>query len=198
MRFMFSALGDSPRCRKAEQTPDCAVSAATRSGSGTMATRSPHASSVDSLFVSPVTSTRDERETRPVHSATPVTSATKVSHLSSCPRVEGDDDDGVEMDDFEEEFQTKSPKKTPDDRQRFDANSVTSQNDYSVLCSFQFTSMTIQAMLCCRRMENGCNRGGQLGIPCHPLQAVVSGAAIPIHSVLFVRIYVNFVCFLYL
>lgn len=102
------------------------------------------------------------------------------------------------MDDFEEEFQIKSPKKSPDDHQRFDANSVTSPNDYSVPCSFQFTSMTIQAMLWSRRMENGCNHGGQVGVPCHPLQAVVSGAAIPIHSVLFVWIYVNFLCFLYL
>ncbi|URE00038.1 cellulose synthase A catalytic subunit [Musa troglodytarum] len=76
------------------------------------------------------------------------------------------------MDDFEEEFQIKSPKKSPDDHQRFDANSVTSQNDYSGPCSFQFTSMTIRAMIWSRRMENGCNHGGQVGIPCHPLQAV--------------------------
>ncbi|KAJ8505309.1 hypothetical protein OPV22_006195 [Ensete ventricosum] len=48
---------------------------------------------------------------------------TRYKRHKGCPRVEGDDDDGVEMDDFEEEFQTKSPKKTPDDRQRFDANS---------------------------------------------------------------------------
>ncbi|THU74470.1 hypothetical protein C4D60_Mb04t33710 [Musa balbisiana] len=39
-----------------------------------------------------------------------------------CPRVEGDDDDGVDMDDFEDEFQIKSPKMSPDNP-RFDVNS---------------------------------------------------------------------------
>ncbi|CAL9160609.1 unnamed protein product [Musa hybrid cultivar] len=48
---------------------------------------------------------------------------TRYKRHKGCPRVEGDDDDGVEMDDFEEEFQIKSPKKSPDDHQRFDANS---------------------------------------------------------------------------
>ncbi|THU66536.1 hypothetical protein C4D60_Mb05t15180 [Musa balbisiana] len=48
---------------------------------------------------------------------------TRYKRHKGCPRVEGDDDDGVEMDDFEEEFQIKSPKKSPNDHQRFDANS---------------------------------------------------------------------------
>ncbi|KAJ8513422.1 hypothetical protein OPV22_003856 [Ensete ventricosum] len=108
MRFGLLVVG-SPRCRSTEQTGDYAVSAATRSGSGTMATCSLHASSADSLFAGLVTSSSDERETRPVRSAPPVTSATKD--------VEGDDDD-----DFEEEFQIKIPKKSPDNL-RFDVNS---------------------------------------------------------------------------
>lgn len=39
--------------------------------------------------------------------------------------VEGDEDEGVEMDDFDEEFPVKSPNKSPDHNQlRFDVNSV--------------------------------------------------------------------------
>ncbi|RZR75792.1 hypothetical protein BHM03_00000278 [Ensete ventricosum] len=45
--------------------------------------------------------------------------------------VEGDDDGGVDMDDFEEEFQIKIPKKSPDNL-RFDVNSLGSSNICSV------------------------------------------------------------------
>jgi cellulose synthase A len=31
--------------------------------------------------------------------------------VAGCPRVEGDEDEGPDMDDFEEEFPVKSPKK---------------------------------------------------------------------------------------
>ncbi|CAL9044830.1 unnamed protein product [Musa banksii] len=54
---------------------------------------------------------------------------TRYKRHKGCPRVEGDDDDGVEMDDFEEEFQIKSPKKSPDDHQRFDANSENGERE---------------------------------------------------------------------
>ncbi|KAL5223819.1 hypothetical protein ABZP36_010458 [Zizania latifolia] len=35
---------------------------------------------------------------------------TRYKRQKGCPRVEGDEDDGADMDDFEEEFQIKSPK----------------------------------------------------------------------------------------
>lgn len=34
--------------------------------------------------------------------------------ISGCARVEGDEDDAADMDDFEDEFQIKSPKKAQD------------------------------------------------------------------------------------
>lgn len=44
---------------------------------------------------------------------------------AGCPRVEGDEDEGVDMDDFDEEFQVKSPNKSSDHNQlRFDVISV--------------------------------------------------------------------------
>ncbi|XP_073001303.1 cellulose synthase A catalytic subunit 7 [UDP-forming] [Typha latifolia] len=47
---------------------------------------------------------------------------TRYKRHKGCPRVEGDEDEGAEMDDFEDEFQIKSPRKIHS-HHRFDLNS---------------------------------------------------------------------------
>nr|XP_010934249.1 cellulose synthase A catalytic subunit 7 [UDP-forming] [Elaeis guineensis] len=47
---------------------------------------------------------------------------TRYKRHKGCPRIEGDEDDGADMDDFEDEFQLKSPKKSQENH-RFDLNS---------------------------------------------------------------------------
>ncbi|GJM84766.1 hypothetical protein PR202_ga00468 [Eleusine coracana subsp. coracana] len=90
---------------------------------------------------------------------------TRYKRQKGCPRVEGDEDEGPEMDDFEEEFQVKSPAKKPHEPVAFD---VYSENGEQPAHKWRTGGQTLSSFTgsspCWEGPGGGAGDGGEHGV----------------------------------